>query len=47
MYALVKFNDDIHYVSKSNTIIISKGITKVMYSDQRRYAANVLAKNGK
>lgn len=47
MYALVKFYDDIYYVCKSSTIIVSKGITKAMYSNKCRYAANILAKNGK
>lgn len=47
MYALVKFYDGIYYVCKSNFITINKGITKVTYSDKRRYPASVIAKNGK
>lgn len=47
MYALVQFYDNIHYVCKSNTITVKKDITKALYSDGRRYSANVLAKNGK
>lgn len=47
MYALVKFYDDIHYVCKSNKVIIDKNIIKALYSDRRKYAATVLARNGK
>ncbi|XP_029157217.1 uncharacterized protein LOC114930170 isoform X1 [Nylanderia fulva] len=47
MYSLVKFYDGIHYVCKSNTISVSKGIIKATYSNRRRYTANILARNDK
>lgn len=47
MYALIKFDDGIHYVCKSHNIVTKKGIIKAKYSDNRLYAAKVLSKNSK
>jgi len=48
MYALVKFYDDVHYVCSSNHIYTNEqGITTVKYSNQCRYLATIIAKNGK
>ncbi|KAM0724344.1 hypothetical protein ACS0PU_013214 [Formica fusca] len=45
MYALVKFEDDIYYVGKSNDIKISKNVIKCKYSDGRIYPARIITKN--
>jgi len=47
MYALVKFYDGIYYICKSNLIAVNKGVIKAIYSDRRKYRANIIAKNGK
>lgn len=47
MYALVQYEDNVFYVSKSKFITNDKGITKVRYSDGRKYAVYTVAKNGK
>jgi len=47
MFSLVKFYDDIYYVCKSTVISKKKGITKVTYSDKKKYPAIIIAKNGK
>jgi hypothetical protein len=47
MYTLIKFYNNDYYVCKSDLITINDGVIEATYSDQRKYAAEIIAKNGK